>query len=83
MKEETTIPLNMMRITSGHREIYPTGGKLAIGTEEVIILTIKLRLFGGVRDAQNQNQIMSTRSGRMQEINEKEKSDEESGDIDN
>ena len=72
-----------MRITKGTREIYPTGGKLANWAEEVIILTIKLRLCGGVRDAQNQDQTMNTRSGKVQEINEKEKMEEGREDIDN
>ena len=73
----------MMRITRGSREIYPTGGKLAKGSEEMIILTIKLRLYGGARDTQSQEQTTNTRSGRVQEVIEGDEMEDMSEVIDN
>ena len=39
----------------GSIEVYPIDGKLNIGMRNKTILTIKLRLLGGVKDTLSQN----------------------------
>ena len=49
--QATSIPLNKMRITMGSRELYPIEENLTNGRENKIILTLKLRICGGVKDS--------------------------------
>ena len=50
MHEKTSIPIRMMRITLGSRELYPSDRMLSRNGELELVLTMKLRLCGGVRD---------------------------------
>ena len=50
MRELTTIPLELLRITMGSKELYPTEEKLNDMGKTKLTLTMKLRLRGGVRD---------------------------------
>ena len=42
-----------MRITMGSRELYPIDEHLSKANENAIILTLKLRIVGGVNDSKN------------------------------
>ena len=47
----TLIPLNLLRITIGNKELYPVEEMLSKEKEKDILLTLKLRLAGGVNEA--------------------------------
>ena len=50
MRQETSIPLKEMRITMGSKELYPVEEKLTKEMVNKIILTVKLRICGGVKN---------------------------------
>ena len=62
-----------MRITMGSKELYPTDKKLKKGNENKTKLVIKLRLYGGARNINNNKQENKTSESNIQEMNTEEK----------
>ena len=55
MHKLTSIPQNLLRITMGSLELYQKEEKLSCIGEPKLIVTLKLRLRGGVRDTKNKS----------------------------
>ena len=59
----------MLRITTGKREIYPTESMFNSQRENKAIITVKLRLQGGVRDIERQCAVIKLSNGEEQDRN--------------